>query len=280
MDMTAGPAVELGEILIGHPAEEEDALLESKLLYATVDLLVQPAGSSRQHESDFSDTVVFSEVAEGVEETTDVLAWFDCADEKDVILRNAVFLLHFQAGLCLRQRAAVRCCGFVNHTDFFGRGAELCYDIVLGALAGHYDVTGTADGAIDLAVVGGVGLGKEVRPAEETEVVDGNYRWDSVVEWRDKVGAMEKVERMEGEFPSQHWLFDAPVYGCEQRPPSKVRRTDQWIPVFAVLENRILCFPVQLCKLFYEMLRIATDTCRLMMDQPGVNANSHSLNET
>ena len=85
---------------------------------------------------------------------------------------------------------------------------------------------------------------------------------------------------MKGKFPAQHRLLDAPVYRCEQRSPSKVRRMNQWLPVFTVLENCIRCFPVQLCKLFYEMLRIATDTCRLMMDQPGVNANSHSLNET
>ena len=40
MDMAAGPAIELGEILIGHAAEEKGALLEVKLLYATVDFLV------------------------------------------------------------------------------------------------------------------------------------------------------------------------------------------------------------------------------------------------
>ena len=138
-------------------------------------------------------------------------------------------------------------------------------------------MTGTADGAIDLAVVGGVGLGKEVGPEEETQVVNGYDGRDSVEKGRDKVGAVEQVERMEGEFTAQHWLLDASVNGCEQRSPSKVRGEGQWLPVFTVLENCIRCFPVQQCKLFDEMLRIATDTCRLMINQPGVNANTHSL---
>ena len=125
-----------------------------------------------------------------------------------------------------------------------------------------------------------MGLGQKMGPTQKGEIVDGDDRRDATEERRDKICAVEQVQSMERQLCRQHWLFNAPMHRREQGAPLKIRRVGQWFPLFAVLENCVRCFPIQLRKLVNEILRIATDSCWLVVIQPGVNAYSHGLNDS
>jgi hypothetical protein len=178
-----------------------------------------------------------------VEQTAEVLARFDGADEEDKAFRQIVTCGDLSARRLRGERFEAWIRRLVDHAHLVCRRAGLSNQVAAGVFAGYDDVVGAHHCLVDLPVVGGACGRQKMRVVEKGEIVDRDHRAVGRIEprrtmqRRDEVGEMEHIEGMEIEFSGEHELFQAMMRGRKQRATLKVRLGDQGRPLIAVLEN-------------------------------------------
>jgi hypothetical protein len=101
-------------------------------------------------------------------------------------------------------------------------------------------------GAINLPIISRAIFGQEIGPMEEGEIMYRNDGWHRGIEWRDKISAMDQIERLPEKFNRQEKLFNPMMHRRIQRAAVKVFLIDQRLAMFAMLKNDKIVVLIQL----------------------------------